>query len=246
MNRFTAYFIIIISTVLGGGSLLLFGAFLIIRPFNIIRFNASEAQVLVWDGFLSLLFFIQHSGMIRESFRNRLSSIIPPYYYSAIYSIVSGIVLIIVVLLWQISQTILFQIQGPLQLLPRAICLLGIIGFIWGVRALGTFDPFGRIPILANLHRKQLRSPNFVVRGPYFWVRHPLYFFMLVIIWSVPVVNSDRLLFNVVWTFWIVIGSYLEEKDLVAEFGEKYQFYQKTVPMLFPWKGPIGRGLQIS
>jgi protein-S-isoprenylcysteine O-methyltransferase Ste14 len=69
---------------------------------------------------------------------------------------------------------------------------------------------------------------------------------MLVIIWSVPVVNSDRLLFNVVWTFWIVIGSYLEEKDLVAEFGEKYQFYQKTVPMLVPWKGPIGRGLQIS
>ena len=246
MNRFAAYFIIILSTVLGGGSLLLFGAFLIIRPFNIIRFNASEAQVLIWDGFLSLLFFIQHSGMIRASFRNRLSSVIPRYYFSAIYSIVSGIVLIVVVLLWQTSRTVLFQIQGPLQLLPRAICLLGIAGFIWGVRALGTFDPFGRISIVAHIRRKQLRSTNLVVRGPYFWVRHPLYFFMLVIIWSVPGVNSDRLLFNVVWPFWIVIGSYLEEKDLVAEFGEKYRFYQKTVPMLLPWKGPICRSLPIS
>jgi len=246
VNRFAAYFIIILSTVLGGGSLLLFGAFLIIRPFNIIRFNASEAQVLIWDGFLSLLFFIQHSGMIRASFRNRLSSVIPRYYFSAIYSIVSGIVLIVVVLLWQTSRTVLFQIQGPLQLLPRAICLLGIAGFIWGVRALGTFDPFGRISIVAHIRRKQLRSTNLVVRGPYFWVRHPLYFFMLVIIWSVPGVNSDRLLFNVVWTFWIVIGSYLEEKDLVAEFGEKYRFYQKIVPMLLPWKGPIGRSLPIS
>jgi len=246
VNRFAAYFIIILSTVLGGGSLLLFGAFLIIRPFNIIRFNASEAQALIWDGFLSLLFFIQHSGMIRASFRNRLSSVIPRYYFSAIYSIVSGIVLIVVVLLWQTSRTVLFQIQGPLQLLPRAICLLGIAGFIWGVRALGTFDPFGRISIVAHIRRKQLRSTNLVVRGPYFWVRHPLYFFMLVIIWSVPGVNSDRLLFNVVWTFWIVIGSYLEEKDLVAEFGEKYRFYQKTVPMLLPWKGPIGRSLPIS
>ena len=246
MNRFAAYFIIILSSVLGGGSLLLFGAFLIIRPFNIIRFNASEAQVLIWDGFLSLLFFIQHSGMIRASFRNRLSSVTPRYCHPAIYSIVSGIALIVVVLLWQTSGTVLFQIQGPLRLLPRIICLLGIIGFIWGVRSLGTFDPFGLISIAAHLRGKQLRSPDLAVRGPYLWVRHPLYLFMLVIIWSVPGVNSDRLLFNVVWTFWIVIGSYLEEKDLVAEFGEKYRLYQKTVPMLFPWRGPVGRGLSIS
>jgi protein-S-isoprenylcysteine O-methyltransferase Ste14 len=243
VNRFLAYFMIILSTLLGGVSLLLFGAFLIMSPFNVIRFNASEAQVLIWDMFLSLLFFIQHSGMIRASFRNRLSAIVPHYYHSAIYSIVSGIVLIVVVLLWQTSRIVLFQIQGPIQLLLRAICLLGIAGFIWGVRALRKFDPFGRTPIVAHLHRKQLRSPDLVLRGPYFWIRHPLYFFMLVIIWSVPGANLDRLLFNLVWTFWIVIGSHLEEKDLVAEFGEKYRFYQKTVPMLFPWKGPIGRAL---
>ena len=65
VNRFTAYFIITLSTLLGGGSLLLFGAFLIRGPFTVIRFDASETQVLMWNGFLSLLFFIQHSGMVR-------------------------------------------------------------------------------------------------------------------------------------------------------------------------------------
>jgi protein-S-isoprenylcysteine O-methyltransferase Ste14 len=50
----------------------------------------------------------------------------------------------------------------------------------------------------------------------------------------------DRLLFNVLWTLWVVLGTYLEEKDLVAEFGEKYRHYQKTVPMLFPWRFPRG------
>ena len=241
VNRFAAYCVIVLSTVLGAGSLLLFGAFLITGPFTIIRFDASEGQVLIWDGFLSMLFFIQHSGMIRATFRTWLSSTIPRYYHPATYAMVSGIVLTIVVLLWQTSQTVLFRIQGPLQMLLRANSFLAIAGFIWGVRALRTFDPFGRIPIMVHLRGKQLRPPDFVLRGPFLWVRHPLYFSMLVLIWSIPNVTSDRLLFNVLWTFWIVLGSYLEEKDIVAEFGERYRDYQKTVPMLLPWRGPIGR-----
>jgi protein-S-isoprenylcysteine O-methyltransferase Ste14 len=212
-------------------------------PFTIIRFDASEGQVLIWNGFLSLLFFIQHSGMMRAAFRTWLSSTIPRYYHPAIYAIASGIVLTIVVHFWQTSQTVLFRLQGPLQMLPRAISLLAIAGFIWGVYALRTFDAFGRIPIVVHLRGKQLRPPDFVLRGPYLWVRHPLYFFMLVLIWSTPDMTSDRLLLNVLWTVWIVLGSYLEEKDMVAEFGERYRDYQKTVPMLFPWRGPIGRGL---
>ncbi len=244
MNRFAAYCVIILSTVLGGGSLLLFGAFLIAGPFTIIRFDVSEGQVLIWNGALSMFFFIQHSGMIRAAFRTWLSSTIPRYYHPATYSIVSGIALITVVLLWQTSQTVLFRIQGPLQVLPRAISLLAIAGFIWGVLALGTFDAYGRIPIVVHLRGKQLRPPEFVLRGPYLWVRHPLYFFMLVLIWSTPHMTSDRLLFNVLWTFWIVLGTYLEEKDVVAEFGDRYRAYQKTVPMLLPWRGPIGRELR--
>ena len=226
--------------------MLLFGVFLIIGPFAIIRFAASEAQVLIWDGFISLVFFIQHSGMVRASFRNRISSVIPSDYHPAVYSILSGIVLTVVVLLWQPSQTVLFQIEGPLRMLPRAIALLAIIGFIWGVRVLRTFDPFGRVPVVVRLRGGQLRPPNFDLGGPYLWVRHPLYFFSLVLIWTAPVISSDRLLFNALWTIWIVLGSYLEEKDLVAEFGERYRNYQKTVPMLLPWRGPVGRGLRIS
>ena len=244
VNRFAAYCVIVLSTVLGVGSLLLFGTFLIAGPFTIIRFDVSEGQVLIWNGSLSMLFFIQHSVMIRASFRTWFLSVIPRYYHPAIYAIVSGIVLAIVVLFWQTSQTILYRIQGPLQVLPRAISLLAIAGLIWGVQALRTFDAFGRIPIVVHLRGKQLRPPDFVLRGPYLWVRHPLYFFILVLTWSTPYVTSDRLLFNVLWTLWIIIGSYLEEKDIVAEFGERYNDYQKTVPMLLPWRGPIGRRLR--
>jgi len=244
MDRFADFCVIFISMVLGGGSLLLFGAFLIAGPYTIIPFEFSEGQALVWNGFLSLLFFIQHSGMIRGGFRNRLASAVPNRYLPALYSIASGIVLTTMVLLWQTSQTVLFRVQGPLETLFRAIALVAIAGFIWGVRALGSFDPYGRIPLVVHLRGRQLRPPEFVLRGPYLWVRHPLYFCMLVLIWSVPSVTSDRLLFNVLWTVWIVIGSYLEERDAVAEFGERYRDYQRTVPMLLPWRGPVGRALE--
>ena len=36
------------------------------------------------------------------------------------------------------------------------------------------------------------------------------------------------------WTAWIVIGSILEERDLVFEFGDVYREYQRRVPMFIP------------
>jgi methanethiol S-methyltransferase len=240
VKHFTAYAMMAMAILLGGGSLLLFGVFLVIGPITIVRFSATEHQALLWDGLLSILFFIQHSGMMRTSFRTWLAPIVPRHYHPSTYAIASGIALTAAVLFWQPSQTVLYQAEGMLRLLARAIAVLAIAGFSWGVRALGNFDSFGLIPIRVYLRGKQLRAPNVIVRGPYLWVRHPLYFFTLVLIWSAPDVSLDRLLFNVLWTIWVVLGTYLEEKDLVAEFGEKYRHYQKTVPMLFPWRFPRG------
>ena len=239
IKDFIPYLAMVFAVVIGGGSLLIFGVFLLIGPIPIMHFDASEHQILLWNASLSILFFIQHSGMVRVSFRTMLVHIIPPHYHPAIYSIASGIALSMVVLLWQPLQTAIIHAEGLLRLAARAISVFAIIGFSWGVQALGSFDTFGLVPIKVHLRGKQLRPPNFALRGPYLWVRHPLYFFMVVLIWSAPDVGLDRLLFNILWTLWMVVGSFLEERDFVTEFGEKYRRYQKTVPMLFPWRFPL-------
>ena len=77
-----------------------------------------------------------------------------------------------------------------------------------------------------------------MAKGPYRWVRHPLYLFLIVIIWSCPVLTFDRLIFNIMWTFWIVIGTYLEDRDLHREFGSQYLEYSSRVPMLVPYRIP--------
>jgi protein-S-isoprenylcysteine O-methyltransferase Ste14 len=243
VNRFAAYSVIVLAHLVGGGSLILFGAFLLGGSFTIIRFDFSETQVLLWDGMLSMLFFIQHSGMIRPSFHVPRWFAMPLHYRPAIYAITSGVVLTAVVLLWQTSPTVLFEIRGTLQLLLRTTFVLAMVGMMWCVWALRPFDLFGQTPIAHSLRGIEHPTPQFAVRGPYLWMRHPLYFFTLVLIWTSPGETTDRWLFNVLWSGWIVVGAYLEERDLVAEFGERYRRYQKVVPMLLPWRGPVGRGM---
>jgi protein-S-isoprenylcysteine O-methyltransferase Ste14 len=118
----------------------------------------------------------------------------------------------------------------------RAVFFLSILGFYWCFWALGSFDAFGLSPIMNNLRGKDPEPIPFVFRGPYRWVRHPLYFFSLLLIWSCPDLSLDRLLYNILWSTWIIVGSVLEERDLVADFGEPYRDYQRKVPMLIPWR----------
>ena len=203
------------------------------------RLPWSEPALLAWDAGLSLLFFLQHSGMIREGFRARLVRVIPPRYFRAVYAIVSGIALAAVVVFWQPSAHHLLVIGGPARQVVQAAAILAIAGFLWGALALRRVDLFGLAPIQAWLRATEVAKPDFVVSGPYRWVRHPFYLCAILLIWSCPDLTSDRLLFNVLWTLWICLGAKLEEADLLREFDAAYRDYRRQVPMLIPWRGSI-------
>jgi protein-S-isoprenylcysteine O-methyltransferase Ste14 len=72
--------------------------------------------------------------------------------------------------------------------------------------------------------------------GLHRYVRHPLYSGTLLFIWSLfflfPYLSN--LLACVVITLYTLLGARLEEKKLVAQFGEKYKAYKKRVPMVIP------------
>jgi protein-S-isoprenylcysteine O-methyltransferase Ste14 len=234
MSKYTSYIMIGLARILGGMSLLIFAIFLFVGSLNLLDMHLDEGGVLWSNAGLSLLFFIQHSGMIRKPFHRWLARFVPEEYTAAIYAIVSGIVLLLVILLWQKSTHTIIAPSGLFRWVLRAIFLFSLLGFYWGIKALRFFDPFGLRPILNRLRGRNPTPMPFTVGGPYRWVRHPLYLFMIVMIWSCPDLTSDRLLFDLLWTIWIVIGSYFEEIDLVAEFSDAYREYQKRVPMLVP------------
>jgi protein-S-isoprenylcysteine O-methyltransferase Ste14 len=227
---------LILTYLVGAASMLVWLVFLFHGSLNLVDLGMGEIAGLGLNALLSLAFFIQHSVMIRRSFRRWLAKLIRAEYNGALFTIASGVVLLILVVFWQKSAYVLATPQGIIRWLIRAVFFSSILGFYWCFCTLGFFDAFGLSPILNNLRGKDPPPMPFVVRGPYRWVRHPLYFFSLLLIWSCPDLSLDRLLYNILWSTWIIIGSVLEERDLVADFGEPYRDYQRKVPMLIPWR----------
>jgi protein-S-isoprenylcysteine O-methyltransferase Ste14 len=235
----SAYLLYTLSALFGAGSLVAFAVFLYRGPFHVVDLRLSGPGILVFDAALSLVFFLQHSVMTRSGFRRRLSSMIRNPYHPAIYSAASGVVLLVVVVLWQDSQWTLLSVQGPARWALRGAYLAAAVGFVWGARALGKLDTFGLKAIVRHLRDRKPREMPFTLRGPYRWVRHPLYLFTLVFFWSFPDLTADRLLFNLLWTAWVFLGTVLEERDLVELFGRDYREYQRDVPMILPLRiGP--------
>ncbi len=248
IQRLFAGLMMVLAVACGVGSLALFAAFPI-GSNALVRIHWPLSGILLWDALLCLAFFLQHSGMVRRGFRDRISRIVPQHYYRAVYSIASGLVLTGVVLLWQPSGAHLFVLTGPTRLAAYAGALTSVAVFIWGAFALRALDLFGVSAIKAHGHgTTDGAAPEFVVRGPYRWVRHPWYAAVIILFWSCVDLTGDRLLFNVLWTAWVCVGAKLEERDLLTEFGAIYEEYRRRVPMLIPWHGayrpePLARSL---
>jgi len=68
------------------------------------------------------------------------------------------------------------------------------------------------------------------------WVRHPLYFFSFVLMWLFPIMTWNLLALFGGLTVYTIIGSLLEERRLLKEFGTQYKEYQKRTPWLIPIK----------
>lgn len=232
-GRLLARVMMVAACVSGIGSIILFVA----RPLgSYVHLDWPLAAALGWDTGLSLLFFAQHSIMVRAFFRRRLS--IPQHYWGVIYATASGVVFAAVALFWQSTGSRLVEISEPYRALMHALSILAVAVFVWGFFVLRGIDPLGIGALRTHLRDQRPKPAPFVVRGPYRWVRHPLYFAVLVLIWCEGDLTADRLLFNALWTLWIIVATRFEEADLVQDVGDDYRCYQKSVPMLIPWRMP--------
>ena len=83
---------------------------------------------------------------------------------------------------------------------------------------------------------KLFGTHRLVVSGAYRWVRHPMLagglLFMLT---SGPSLNN--LVYTVMYTAYMVIGGYYEERRMIKIFGEDYRRYRRRVGAYFPRLG---------
>ena len=83
-----------------------------------------------------------------------------------------------------------------------------------------------------------------ITRGPFNYVRHPLYSALLMGLPPLLIIWYADLLFIIPWLVIFIISHYfvqLEERDLIDKFGDDYKNYKEYVPALIPYKGAGGR-----
>lgn len=75
-----------------------------------------------------------------------------------------------------------------------------------------------------------------IISGVHRYVRHPLYSGTFLFIWGLFIIfpSASLLISNAVITGYTLFGITLEEKKLVADFGDQYLLYKKKVPKLVP------------
>ncbi len=126
---------------------------------------------------------------------------------------------------------VLWRIPSPWVYLTGGVQILAILGLLIGVF---------HTDVMAFVGLRQLVNPDaeqdakMVTVGLYGLVRHPLYFFGLVLIWLTPYLTDLILAFNLAATLYLVLGTIPEEKKLVSIYGRAYKAYQKKVPRIIP------------
>lgn len=184
---------------------------------------------------LLTIFALQHSVMARPAFKRVWTRIIPEQAERSTYVLAASLALILLFWQWRPIPEIAWSVTEPvLAGTLTAISWAGWVMVLVSTFLISHFHLFGLTQGFAGL--LEIKVPNAEFRTPLFykWLRHPIYAGFLLAFWAAPQMSWGHLLFAVATTGYILIGIWLEERDLVTQFGERYRTYRQQVGMLFP------------
>ena len=200
--------------------------------------GGSLGAALVIDILLLGLFAIQHSVMARPAFKRWWTRFVPQPVERTTYVLLASLVLVLLFWQWRPIPQVIWSVADPSGVAAmRAISWIG-----WGIVFLSTFllnhfELFGLRQVYARLRGWSLPGPVF--KAPLFYkrVRHPIYLGFLLAFWATASMTVGHLVFAIGTTGYILLGIYLEERDLVGLFGDQYRRYREQVSMLIPLPG---------
>lgn len=185
---------------------------------------------LLWAAWCAL-----HSLLITRGFQRALQTRLGPQFrfVRLAYNIVA-VVTLAVLFIWtrRVGGPVLFNWWGAW--IPVGAVLFAAGAFL--------FWAGGRVYDLdALLGVSQLKGAGIgeagglTRRGILGAIRHPWYTGGLLLLWAFPR-DAAGLVASIVLSAYLVVGTYLEEAKLIAEFGDEYRRYQREVSMFLPFR----------
>jgi len=180
------------------------------------------------------VFAVQHSVMARKGFKLMWTRIVPEAVERSTYVLFSSLALALLLWQWQPIPQLVWSVDGALAIAITALSWAGWAMVLASTFLISHFHLFGLTQGFARLLRRHMPEQEFTTPLFYRWVRHPLYAGFIIAFWAAPQMSVGHLLFAVATTGYILLGIWLEERDLVAHFGQRYLQYREAVGMLIP------------
>lgn len=199
----------------------------------------SAWRDLVLLAFCWIGYFALHSALASLAVKRRVAAARPdlmPYYRLAFNALALLLILPVLWLTYREPATMLWRWQGIAAWLANGLALVAIFGFWRSLKSYDMQEFFGLRQL--RLHVRRVEDQERFHLSPFHrFVRHPWYFFALVVIWTRDM-SVTTLLSSAFITLYFIIGSRLEEKKLLVYHGDTYRRYMARVPGLIPlpWK----------
>jgi protein-S-isoprenylcysteine O-methyltransferase Ste14 len=198
---------------------------------------SPAAEAVIINLLLMTLFAVQHSVMARQGFKAWWTQYVPKPIERSTYVLLASLSLLLLFWQWRPLPAIIWDVRDPdLAVTIVTLSFAGWVLVFTSTFLINHFELFGLRQVTDHLADKELPPPRFRTPLLYKFVRHPLYLGFIIAFWAAPTMTVGHLLFAVVTTLYILLGIALEERDLVALFGDEYREYKQRVSMLIPWR----------
>ena len=193
------------------------------------------SRAIAADITLFSVFALHHSLFARDTFRKSITRMVGALERS-VYVWIASALFIAVCALWRPVGGVAWRVDEPG--LTWLIVAAQIVGIWLALRSAALIS----IRELSGLKQVETvgisRPPEFKTRGPYGWVRHPIYSGWFLIVFAVPVMTMTRLVFAITSVVYLLVAIPFEERSLRRSSGGAYDQYMrqvrwKLVPRLF-------------
>jgi protein-S-isoprenylcysteine O-methyltransferase Ste14 len=182
-----------------------------------------------------IAYCLLHSFLISTVLTDFLTRLLKDYYsFYRIFFVFISVALLIPLIKYtdQLDSNIIITYSPSLNIIHNMFILSSVSIFLWAFFIDYDSLSFFGIRQILNRKKKKINTSNDLKRnGLLGVVRHPMYFALIIYLWCQTFTAID-IIVNIMLTIYIIIGTMLEEKKLVLEFGDAYVKYQQEVPML--------------